>query len=517
MPEVKVTVKTAEEISKMSADDKFAYTANLIGQVSEVMQTESKNSAETREKLEKMGTEITEAQRSVSEFQTVTNEKLEKLTKEQEDEEMKVFDVALKNSKVRKLWGYDDGITKAMYKPRTKFVDGKGYVKTGDYDGMEELMQLNDALFIMGLAKAQTDGNLQNYSNYIREMDSYKLMKFEMQSHPSIRSEAKKALNTSDGSDWVPTAMSAQMIDDLRLELKVGAQFEAIQMPMRSGSYDVPYSGSRRRAYKMAESTDDSSEKIGTATPPSGKLTFTAVKHALRMLVSYEMEEDAIIPMIPLMRREIVQALADAEEDAIVNGDDSTTHMDTGSGITSSDVRSSWKGLRYYGGNGTGYGGNACVDISTLSTSNLRAIRKAMGRFGYDQRQLIWLTSISGYIQMLGLTEVMTLDKYGQNFTVGRGELGRFDGAPIIVSEFVSSEMNTYGIYDGATTTDTIIGLVNKAAFWKAYKGGFMSEQDKDIEVQQKKVVMSRRLDFKRVWTPGDNEDIVGIGYSLTA
>ena len=102
-------------------------------------------------------------------------------------------------------------------------------------------------------------------------------------------------------------------------------------------------------------------------------------------------------------------------------------------------------------------------------------------------------------------------------FTLNSGELGRFDGSPVIVSEFIPQDLNATGIYDGATETKTVIMLVSKNAFWRAYKGSMLAEQGRDIDVQQHKVVMSHRLDYKRVWTPGSDEDVVGCGYNLAS
>jgi HK97 family phage major capsid protein len=498
------------EETKMTTDQKVDELKSLIHQTATVVETELKDSAETKQKLAKMGEDITNLTRDVNEFKTIQTQMLEKVTDE-DDKKMKIFDLALKKSEMFSRWGYDNNpINKAMYKPRTE-ITKSGYVLKGSYDGLEDIMLMNDACFILGLAKAQNDGNLHKYAEYVKESDTYKLLKCELAGNKAF----SKALNTTEGADWVPTAMSAQMIDDMRLALKVAAQFPLITMPVRSGSFDVPNIGSRRSAYLISESTSDSSDKIATGTPPSGKTTFQAVKHALRMLVSYEMEEDAIVSMIPLMRREITQALADAEENAIINGDNSATHFDTGHVIGATDVRKSFKGLRYYS-NPTN--GKARVDIATLNTTSLRSIRKEMGRFGgQNMNDMFWLTSISGYIQMMNNTDVLTFDKYGNMFTLNSGELGRFDGSPVIVSEFIPQDLNATGIYDGVTETKTVIMLVSKNAFWRAYKGSMLAEQERDIDVQQHKVVMSHRLDYKRVWTNGSDEDVVGCGYNLAS
>jgi len=233
------------------------------------------------------------------------------------------------------------------------------------------------------------------------------------------------------------------------------------------------------------------------------------------MLFSDEMDEDSAIAIMPLLRMELIQAIADAQENAILNGDTASTHMD--SDITSAlDVCKSWIGLRKHGNNSSG---NAAVDISTLSTSNLRAIRKAMGKYGVNPKKNAWITGISGFIQMLSITEVITMDKFGSKATILNGQLAQFDGSPVMVSEFMRQDLNTSGVYDGTTETDTEILLVHTPAFRNAEKpGGLKIETARDIETGQNIAVAHRRLDFKQVNSPvGTAEETVGVGYSLTS
>jgi len=96
-----------------------------------------------------------------------------------------------------------------------------------------------------------------------------------LQSHP----ELSKALNTQtsgEGSEWVPQAMSAQLIDDIRLQLKVAALFPNLTIPAGTGAWEVPVKGDRQTAYLIGESTGDSSSNIPAGTPPSKQVVFNA-------------------------------------------------------------------------------------------------------------------------------------------------------------------------------------------------------------------------------------------------
>jgi len=304
---------------------------------------------------------------------------------------------------------------------------------------------------------------------------------------------------------------------DINLELKVSALFPRVTLPNRSGSFDIPLQSSAVRAYLMGENTDDTGTKISTRNLTSAKKTFTAIKHAVRMLFSDEMDEDGIVAMMPIVLDELAYAIASASDDSIINGDETATHFDSDV-TTSSDINRSYDGLRSEGGTATGAAptGSGATDISTLSVTKLRTMRKGMGKYGVMPNELAWIAGISAFIQMLSLTQVETLDKFGPNATVLKGELAKVDGAPIIVSEWMKQDLNATGYQDGVTETKSNILLVNRRGFWGADKGSPIAESDRDIATQQTQVVVSRRVDFTSLFTMASDEAVAVVGYNLT-
>ena len=499
-------------------------TDDVVGavkQMAEILQKTAKDSGERLEKQKKMEGDLEAHIKNFDEFQTMTESTLGELNAEAEEAQKSIFDVVMK-APVFEQWGYGTNgstapIERALYQTHTTHIPGKGWVHDGKaYDLDSIVYQLNDMLYLTGMHKAivanqANPGSGVTYSSAVKELESYKLFNFELGRRPELR----KALNTDDASDWVPTGMSATLIDDLRLDLKVAALFGTITLPAKGGSFDNPLRGGRKLAYLQGESTSDSATKYPAETVDTSKVTFTAVKHALRMLFSDEMDEDSAIAIMPLIRAELIQALSDAQENAVINGDTASTHMD--SDVTSAlDVRKSFDGVRKHGNNGSG---NAAVDISSISTSLLRSIRKGMGKYGVNPKKNAWVTGISGFIQMLSLTEVLTMDKFGSKATIVNGQLAAFDGSPIVVSEFMRQDLNTSGVFDATTETDTEILSVYTPAFRNAEKpSGVKVETARDIETGQNIAVAHRRLDFKQVNAPvGTAEETVGVGYSLTS
>jgi HK97 family phage major capsid protein len=323
-------------------------------------------------------------------------------------------------------------------------------------------------------------------------------------------SALRKAMDTAtseEGIEWIPTGFSNELVRKVRLQLKVASLHRRIAMP--TNPFKLPIDGADATAYLFAESTSDTATKITASTPGSGNVTFDAVKLACRVLVSTELEEDSVVAILPLLHDKIVQALAEAQENATINGDTDGTHQDADV-TASTDVRKAWDGYRKL------VSGAAKVDGSTFDKAALRAIRTAMGKYGVNPNNLAWIAGISVYNKMLALDEVVTLDKYGPSATVLTGELGKFDGIPIVVSEFIRENLNADGVYDGVTTTKTVLPLVYRPAFLYGDRRSITVKVSQELymETDQDVAIATQRLDFKPV-QDATAEPIVALGYNI--
>ncbi len=427
----------------------------------------------------------------------------------------------IKNQAVAQTWGYGvigaGPIARAMYAPKTRYNRPMAVQVARTYDVPRVLMDMNDFLHLWGLHKTfkATGGGYSEvtYRQIVKETDTYAILCGELAQYDRSFAKALDTATTNEGAEWIPTQFSAQFIDDLRLLLRVGALFPRINIPEGTGDLPVPRQGGRKRVFLQGEATSDNPTDYSSITPGTGKVTFSPVKHAALVRFSDEIQEDAAVAIAPMMMAELMQGIVDAEEDAVINADITDTHQDSDV-IASDDIRKSWIGLRKHTG---GSGGVAAVDVGGMTVSAFRNVRKAMGRYGAMSSDLAYIVGVSGYIQMLGITQVLTLDQIGPQATILQGELARFDNSPVIVSEFIREDLTTLGVYDGATTTDTITLLVNTRAFWLADKGAPRTETDRDIKKGQSFSVASRRIDFKETQNPTATEATVGLGYGITS
>jgi HK97 family phage major capsid protein len=309
-------------------------------------------------------------------------------------------------------------------------------------------------------------------------------------------SELQKAMETATsgvGGAWVPIGFSSEMVDLIRLELRVAALFGRFNQP--TDDYRLP----QLLSGMAAEIATELQGPTVDSDPGTDKKIFSATKLMVRGGCSYESEEELLIPVLPLLRREIVYSLAVAQETATINGDMTATHQDSDV-ISPKDARKAWYGLRFRGLSAS-YA-NCNYDVQTGTTeftyTDIRKARKAMGKFGLFPGDLKLISGLASYFAMLDFTEIMTVDKYGQGATILSGELGKIDGIPIIVSEQRREDVNASGVYDGVTTNLSTLILVRNAAGSWLYgdRRAVMVETDRDIINQKDIIVASEKLTF---------------------
>lgn len=361
-----------------------------------------------------------------------------------------------------------------------------------------------DDLYILGRAMSFTTG--VPVVQVIKGLNLYDELMEDL-------SEYRKALGTAtsgEGADWIPTGFSGTMIDEVRLQLLVATMHQRIPMP--TNPYTLPIKVGRSTAYRATEATVDAPSELRKSQLQTSNSTFDAETIAVATPFSYEFEEDSIVPVLPIVRQDVALALAEAQENATVNGDTATTHQYTGLTVETDDQLKLWDGYV------KSCLSTAKVDFNTgtedFSTANFRAIRKAMGKYGVRPSDLVWDVSINAYIRMLGLSEVITLDKYGSMATVLSGELARFDNIPVAVSEFVRTDLNASGIYDGTTTTKTIALLVHRPSWRYGERREITIELVKLPLSQQNVMISTQRIDLQPV-RPVATEAIVGMGYDI--
>jgi HK97 family phage major capsid protein len=265
------------------------------------------------------------------------------------------------------------------------------------------------------------------------------------------------------GDEWVPEGWSAQYIDEYQLERKVASQMKPINMP--TDPYNLNTKGGSTIARKQAEGGSLTGTNFTT-----GKIQFDAVKLSEFYPLTEELNEDSAPDILGLARSEVTEAQIRAVETAIINGDSDGTHQDYDSQSGGADLAVKvWNGLIKLGMANSANGGNKDFSGAAVGETKLREMRTAMGKFGVNPRELMWLLSTKVYNEFLALSNVVTVDKMGPLATVLNGALAAFDGIPIVLSEYMRDDVSASGFNTMAgPNTFSRFALVNRSRWYWA-------------------------------------------------
>lgn len=313
------------------------------------------------------------------------------------------------------------------------------------------------------------------------------------------------------GDELVPADLSAELQRRMYMASSLYALLSAQEVQMPTQPYMLPISTTRPTFY--FESTEGQSAT--ESTPGTGNVTLDAKKFMAKVAFSYEINEDSIVPILPWIERLLGEAAADCFESALINGDDSATHMDSDTNAIAKAAEKAFKGLRKYALAQTA----TKKDLSTggISAANLRAMLKQMKKYAVRTQDLLLVCGIAGKNDLLGLSEVMTVDKAGNFATLFGSPLPAIWGVTIVDSARCREDLNASGVYDGTTTTKGSILFFNRTQFILGRRRDFMVEAQQDIDTQTTKVVASFRRAFVPLETPSSTVTSLCIGYNYTA
>ncbi len=399
----------------------------------------------------------------------------------------------LRESATRKAqWGFEPD-------PKDVFnIEKRLYEPAGNDDVSIQLQKWNDDVYIlMKATNVDTPFALKSYSAFSTRWG-----------------ELAKALATSNagqGEEWIPTGFSNQLIEMVEIEAVVANLFESFRMP--TNPYTFPLLLSDGEAYLGAEATSDSPDDYKASTPTTSNLTFTAKKLISRAVVSEEMDEDSVIAVMPMLKSSIARSHAKAEDNAILNGDISTTHFDTGYSVATEDARRAWEGLRHECQSTLKQSGSTWATTTGLAL--IRGIREDMGVYGLKSADVNVLVNANMYSKLKSVTEVTTVDKIGNVATIINGEIAKFDGMQITTTQHVGENMNASGIYDAVTTSTTQLLLVYKPGFKRGIRRDFTLE----VERRASKGVSYLVATSRRIWKPiftTSTQAMIGWLYNIT-
>lgn len=279
---------------------------------------------------------------------------------------------------------------------------------------------------------------------------------------------ALKSLGINSGEsgfEWIPTVVSSSYVEEYNLERKVAGLFQELKMP--SNPYVFPVLSNGAIARKLGENA-----KLATADQfkTDQTITLTAVKISNQYELPEELNEDSAVDVMKVIREELIKGQEKAMEIAILEGDTASTHQHTNTQIPgASGVPASDSSERFFDGLrkralaaslGVDCGGNS------LNESYLSQGRQKLGKYGVNPAELAIIVGPKAYNEMMQLDDVRTLEQYGPQAPVLNGELAKYEGIPVIVSEWLREDTAASGVNASSGNTFLSLMLVNRKRFF---------------------------------------------------
>ena len=337
-----------------------------------------------------------------------------------------------------------------------------------------------------------------------RELNLYDSLKSDSSS------ELSKAMHSEAGSaggDWVPTGFSKEFIETMKLDLKVAALHSEFDMP--TNPYIFPVKTSGVTAYYIRHQSTTGSAIVESSADTASQLQFTARKLGARVDVTTDLDEEAIIPMLPMIRKELAVAMAEAKENVTINGQFSGS-IDTG--LVSHSQEWVLDGYR----KSLQTAAMVSAGGGTVTYEMVKELIVNMGKWAIDPKKLAWVVSPSVYAQFTNLDELTTVDKLGPKAVILAGQIASLRGVPVIVSEYVPENENEGGSIGGTVTDRTEAILVYRPGWrYGNFRNPTLKTQE-DIVGDYTTLVSTMKLAFSAMYGTASNY-IVGAIYNIAS
>ena len=283
--------------------------------------------------------------------------------------------------------------------------------------------------------------------------------------------------------------VSTNIERDIQNELVLAPLFREI--PMTSANMIIPILPDSGYAEFTGNQTATGSSPHGnlaergdTYGSPYGGVDLTERTLSTKKLISQsylgnETEEDAIMPILPLIRESMVRSHARAIENAILAGDDADGAFGTSG--------AAFEGLLHLARNDSDFTQSSTAFASdTVTAAELLSMRKNMGKYGVNPSEVVYIVSQRTYFELLEDAEFQDANLVGDMATKLNGEIGQVFGSRVLLcDEFATPAVSKFAAIAVYPRNYVIPRL-----------RGVTIESDYEVANQRRVLVASQRLGF---------------------
>lgn len=324
---------------------------------------------------------------------------------------------------------------------------------------------------------------------------------------------ALRAMDTAE-SGYGSQLVGAQYVADLwtaaRAESRVFNLINSFEMTAPTAY--IPVEVDFPELLLVSESTANNSSNYSTVKTGSNRVQVDAKKFVIHQMWSGEMEEDAIIPFVPFIRRQLALALAHYSDSLVLNGD--TTNAGTGNiNLDDADPADTKHYLAFDGIRHVGLVDNTANQADMAGAITLAALNAARARmysatyfhdWGHptDPSDLIYVADPATADAISALDPVLNARIYNGGRDLISGQVAAILGYPVISSPAVSkTEADGKVSTNGGSNTKGQVVTFNRRGFVVGWRRRVKLEMERIPATDQNRIVASLRMGFGR-FTP---------------
>lgn len=324
--------------------------------------------------------------------------------------------------------------------------------------------------------------------------------------------QAGKALTTGgtgtgEELSAVNVDLSSQLQEKLYAESALASRLISSEINMPTNPFKLPVVTSRPEFKMQDEGSNTLGQGQNAVTNAAQNIATANVTLDTFKLVgiseySYEVDEDSILAILPIITNQLASGAADSFENAVINGDADGTHQDADTQALATNVSAkAVDGIRKYCFAAAVNQQGAAFDAAAIGD-----MRAAMGSYGLNPRDLALIVSIKDYNALLVQDEITRADSFGGGYTFGSGVLPQIFGIDIVPSARMRDDLNATGVNAaagaGVSNTTSTAALIHVPSWFVGVKRGFTVETDQDKVAQVNQVIASFRRDFQPIFAP---------------
>ena len=234
-------------------------------------------------------------------------------------------------------------------------------------------------------------------------------------------------------------------------------------LPMSRKQVNVPSLDGSVKFHQQTLSMTDAGTAAAESRNATGEITLELKTMIANIPIGNYLVAYGVEGLLSVIRDDIASRLSYNEQSLLINGDTETgssyadningayhsSNNTTGVDADDNDYLLIFDGLRKKAGKSVSVSG-------TFALSHLRSGIDQLGVYAENRDDLALIVPRNLEVQLLGMTELQTVDKYGPNATILTGEVGRIYGIRVFATSAIATNLNWDGTYKtGGSTVQT--------------------------------------------------------------